>query len=97
MKTTIQKTPEYTEWFERQAHKEKAQIEKRLAAIHEHDHYGDVKPIDEIAELRWANGRRLYFGRIGSQSILLLTGGNKNGQSKDITQAKAIYARYVAN
>lgn len=97
MAIEIKKTEEFDAWFEAQTAKEKAQIDKRLDAITEHGHFGDVRQLDEIAELKWKSGRRVYFGRIESELILLLTGGNKNGQDKDIKQAKAIFARYVAD
>jgi putative addiction module killer protein len=48
------------------------------------------------SELRWKNGRRVYYAEIPERNILLLLGGNKNGQDKDIHQAKKLFDKYVS-
>jgi putative addiction module killer protein len=51
---------------------------------------GDVKPIGEgVSEMRIDSGLgyRVYFKKIGSKWIILLAGGDKNTQSKDIKTA----------
>ncbi len=56
--------------------------------------FGDYKDLKcGIWELKWINGRRIYFTFIGETKILLLFGGNKNGQSKDISYAKKIFKK----
>ena len=40
---------------------------------------------------------RLYYAEIPEKEILLLLGGNKNGQDKDIRQAKKIFNKYVSS
>lgn len=48
---------------------------------------GDVKPIGEgVSELRidYGPGYRVYFKRIEQRVIILLAGGDKKSQSKDI-------------
>jgi len=47
-------------------------------------------------ELKWKNGRRVYYADIPEKKILLLLGGNKNGQDKDIRQAKKIFNKHVS-
>ena len=52
---------------------------------------GDHRSIgDGVFELRldFGPGYRIYFGRIGSEHILLLIGGTKNSQRRDIAIAK---------
>ena len=57
----------------------------RIARIEAHDHLGDWKYIaNGLAELRWKNGRRVYFAKLKDRIILLLAGGYKNEQKKDI-------------
>lgn len=58
---------------------------------------GDYKFIDEgIFELRidYGAGYRIYFGQEGNKIILLLSGGDKSTQKKDILQAKEYWYDY---
>ncbi len=58
---------------------------------------GDAKPVgDGIFEMRidYGPGYRVYFMRRGLLVVILLCGGDKSTQSKDITQAKAIAAEW---
>ena len=49
-------------------------------------------------ELRidWGPGYRVYFSRIGQVVVLLLCGGDKRTQQKDIDRAKAYLKDYKA-
>ena len=51
--------------------------------------FGDAKFFDGIGELRidYGPGYRVYFVRRGSQVVILLCGGDKSRQAKDIEQA----------
>lgn len=51
---------------------------------------GDVEPVGEgVSELRinYGPGYRVYFKKRGRELIILLAGGNKNTQAKDIKAA----------
>jgi putative addiction module killer protein len=57
---------------------------------------GDVEPVGEgISELRihYGPGYRVYFTRRGPDLIVLLCGGDKSTQAKDIATAKALAAK----
>lgn len=41
------------------------------------------------------DGRRVYYVYLQDEEILLLLGGNKNGQSYDINQAKKILREHT--
>ena len=95
IKYKIYKTPEYQEWLEEQLAKAQVQIEDRLSKIETDGYFGTHKHLENsLWELKWLNGRRLYYVYIPEKQILLLLGGNKNGQSKDITKAKKIFKKH---
>lgn len=51
---------------------------------------GDLKFFDGIGELRidYGPGYRVYFARQGKVLIILLCGGYKNSQKRDIVKAR---------
>ena len=89
----------FVEWLrglnDRQA---RTRIEARLARAAV-GNFGDVEPVGEgVMELRidWGPGYRVYFGRIGQVVVLLLCGGDKRTQQRDIKRAKAYFEDYKA-
>ena len=54
--------------------------------------FGDVKSFDGISELRidFGPGYRLYFVRKGVEVVILLCGGAKGSQDRDIARAKQL-------
>ncbi len=92
----LHKTPEFEEWLNEQPLKSKLQIEVRLLHIVCNGYFGTCKHLtNHIWELKWANGRRIYYAHLPEYNILLILGGNKNGQNKDITQANKILSKYA--
>lgn len=85
---------EYIDWFKKQNLKEQAQIQARIARIINDGHFGTVRKLGKsLAELKWKSGRRIYFTITRDEEgnlIILLLGGNKNTQQKDIKKAKAL-------
>lgn len=87
----------FVEWLEslkdRQA---RARIEARLARIAVGS-FGDAEAVGAgVMELRidWGPGYRVYFSRLGQVIVLLLCGGDKRTQQKDIERAKAYFDDY---
>ena len=59
--------------------------------------FGDTEPIgDGLSELRihYDPGYRVYYGKEGRQIYLLLCGGDKSTQSKDIKKAKKYWEEH---
>lgn len=76
--------------------KAKAKILFRIQKIESDGHFGDCKPVgDGIRELRvnFANGYRVYFKEKDGKIIVLLIGGEKSSQQKDIEKAKEIWEK----
>jgi putative addiction module killer protein len=93
---SIKRTPEFTEWLEDLSFKEQGQINARLERIQNASHFGDAKSLgDGLAELRWKNGWRIYFFKEGRNMIVLLVGGHKNAQEKEIKKARLLLRRYA--
>ena len=87
----------FQDWLEslrdRQA---QARIAVRLARLSA-GNLGDCKPVgDGVWELRldWGPGYRVYYARAGDVLILLLCGGDKRTQQKDIEQARAYWQHH---
>lgn len=56
---------------------------------------GKIKRLSEdLYEIKFENGLRIYYTEKGNTIILLLTGGNKSKQSKDIELAQKYINEY---
>ena len=89
----IQQTETYAKWFaglrDRVA---RARIDIRIRRL-SLGNAGDAKPVGEgVSELRVDHGPgyRVYFIQRGEVLIVLLAGGDKSTQDKDIRSAKAL-------
>jgi len=71
-------------------------IRSRLMRI-EQGNLGDHKSIGEgLYELRlhFGSGYRIYYGQVGDEIVLLLAGGYKNTQERDIQRVKYYWYDY---
>lgn len=88
-------TDEFDRWLNKlKDAKAKARIVAKLRSA-EMGNLGDVKPIGEgISEMRihYGPGYRLYFVKQDEQIIILLSGGDKSSQKRDIEKAKRLKA-----
>lgn len=91
----IEKTTEFDKWLKKlKDFKAKAKILLRIQKLETDEHFGDCKTVGKgIRELRinFAKGYRIYFKENGGKIIILLIGGDKSTQQKDIKKAKEIW------
>ena len=91
--TLNNKTP-YLYWYESLDKSLKLIVDKRLSKV-ERGLYGENKRLSEdLYELKFSNGLRIYYTEIDNTIVLLFTGGNKSKQSKDIDIAKKYLEEY---
>jgi putative addiction module killer protein len=83
----VRQTEEYSEWFANLRDKQaRARINVRIRRL-SLGNPGDVKPVGEgVSELRidYGTGYRVYFLQRGREVVILLAGGDKRTQQKDI-------------
>jgi putative addiction module killer protein len=86
----VRQTDEYSEWFINLRDKQaRARINARIRRL-SLGNSGDVKPVGEgVSELRidYGPGYRVYFLQRGREVVILLAGGDKRTQQKDIQAA----------
>ena len=86
----IRQTEVYARWFDSlRERKARARIDVRIRRL-SLGNPGDVRPVAEgVSELRidYGSGYRVYFVRRGATLIILLTGGDKRTQHRDIEKA----------
>ena len=91
--TTENKVP-YLEWYSSLDKSLRLIVDKRLSKV-ERGLYGNNKRLsEELYELKFDNGLRIYYTEIGNTIVLLFTGGNKSKQSKDIETATKYLNEY---
>ena len=87
----------FQEWFEGlRDEKGKGIIEARLGRVRV-GNLGDCKSVGQgVLELRvsFGPGYRVYLGQDGQTLVILLCGGDKKSQRKDIQNALAYWADY---
>ena len=91
----IDKTNEFDKWLKKLKDlRAKAKILFRIQKLENEEHFGEWKPVGNgINELKinYAKGYRVYFKEKDGKIIVLLIGGDKSTQQKDIEKAKEIW------
>jgi putative addiction module killer protein len=86
-------TPVFDSWFGRlRDRRAAARIQARIDRA-ESGNLGDCRPVGEgVSEMRIdvGPGYRVYFLQRGTQVIILLAGGEKSTQARDIAAAKRL-------
>ena len=89
----IHATDTYSRWFRRLRDREaKRIIDARIARL-ALGNPGDVHPVGGgVSELRidYGPGYRVYYVQRGQQLIILLAGGDKDSQARDIVRARSL-------
>lgn len=87
----------FTEWFESiRDQKTRIRIRGRLDRL-ETGNFGDCQSVGNgVFELRlhFRQGYRIYFGEVANTIVLLLCGGAKSSQTRDIERAKTYWQEY---
>ena len=90
-------TSPFRKWLAGLALETRARVQARVFRF-ESGNLGDHKTVGDgvwEARLDFGPGYRVYFAKAGRTLILLLVGGDKRSQKKDINQAKQYWAQYV--
>lgn len=88
----------FGDWFSGLDPDTAARITTALARM-ETGNFGDAKSVGRgvhETRLRHGPGYRIYFGRNGDTLIIVLAGGTKRRQSRDIKRAQELWADYKA-
>lgn len=92
-----EKTSEFDTWIRKLKDiRAKSKILFRIQKLETDEHFGDCKPVgDGISEMRinYSKGYRVYFKEKDNKIVILLIGGDKSTQQKDIEKAKKIWFR----
>ncbi len=88
----------FAEWLAKIPARHALRVTEALYRM-EQGNFGDHKPVGEGVMERRIFGNpamRLYFARDGKELVVLLAGGTKHRQDKDIAKAKVLWAAYKA-
>lgn len=89
----IRQTEVYARWFRRLRNRQaRVRIDSRIRRL-SLGNPGDVRPVGEgVSEIRvnYGPGYRVYFVQQGEALVVLLAGGDKDSQSRDIRRAREL-------
>ncbi|MBY0283394.1 MAG: type II toxin-antitoxin system RelE/ParE family toxin [Sphingomonas sp.] len=90
----VQQTPTFANWFGRLRDRRAQQRIAKAIALLEGGHVGNLKRFGAVTELRVDHGPgyRVYLTQRGDTIILLLCGGDKSSQERDIARAREMIA-----
>ena len=83
----------FNEWFDTLTQDDQIMVDDRLARVRQGS-FGEINALGYgVSELKFRRGRalRVYYGQIGKQVILLIVGGDKSTQKRDIAKAIELF------
>jgi putative addiction module killer protein len=87
----VRQTERFVDWLGRlRDNNARIRIAARIRRM-EMGNFGDVAPVGEgVSEMRvhYGPGYRVYFVQEGAEIVVLLCGGDKSSQDRDIAKAK---------
>jgi len=88
----------FSDWYWKLDNETYAIVTRRLKRV-ELGNFGDcklLKQTDGVWELRidYGPGYRIYFGRQGNEIVVLLVGGDKGSQTRDIAKAQKYWINH---
>tara|TARA_R110000868_G_scaffold334233_2_gene594924 strand:+ start:4105 stop:4440 length:336 start_codon:yes stop_codon:yes gene_type:complete len=90
----------FSKWLSKQDGTLKYRIQARIFKLKEDGHFGFTKRLSDcLFELKFrtlGGGVRIYYGLDGKHLVILLCGGDKSTQQRDILQAKRNWADYIS-
>ncbi len=91
----IRRTDEFDNWLKKlRDDKARFRVLARITRL-SFGNPGDVKPVGEgVSEMRipYGPGYRVYYTQFGDRITILLIGGDKSSQDRDIAKAKELAA-----
>ncbi|HEX7887336.1 MAG TPA: type II toxin-antitoxin system RelE/ParE family toxin [Phenylobacterium sp.] len=90
---TVVETEAFSKWLANLRDRAGAAVIARRARRISQGAFGDAKSVgDSVSELRidYGPGYRVYFTRRGAEVVILLCGGDKSTQARDIAKAQQL-------
>jgi len=97
--TSAGKEP-YSQWMDSLDKSTLARIDARLTRIEKNGNFGDCEPVEGgVFEIKFdfGPGYRIYFGYETDTNLILLLGGYKKGQQKNIDKAKEYWREHSSH
>ena len=96
MTTRVFRSEQFKCWYSKLSGKDKRIVDARVDLARSFGVLSNYKQLDKdysLYEFKWNSGLRVYFALLNDRAgrfILLLIGGNKNTQERDIMNSKNI-------
>lgn len=94
---TLKGLSPFGKWYKKLDKTLQIKVDARIQRLKTLNSFGDHKNLGQgVHELRFLSksGLRIYFAKEDDQIILLLIGGNKSSQSRNIEKAKEYWNEY---